>query len=287
MLDVCHLSAAYPGVPALVDINLRLGPQEWVGLIGPNGAGKSTLIKSILGLLPRRQGQVLWQGKPLRRRAKTVAYVPQRSQVDWDYPITPWQAVLLACSQGWRWQADGAAQERARAALEQVELWDLRRRSIGELSGGQQQRVFLARAIAQNADLFLLDEPFTGVDQRTERILWEVLANLRSAGKALLVCSHTWNESLYRYDRLILLNRQIIADDRPQQVLTWDNLQRAYGDSWGLPPGAFLPGAFLPGAFLPGTFLPSVLNPSLDPSTAAHEKSPNWGAGTLENMQLV
>ncbi len=229
MLDVQHLSVSYPGVTVLTDLNLRLEAQEWVGLMGPNGAGKSTLLKSILGLLPRHQGQILWQGKPLRPRAKTVAYVPQRSQVDWHYPIRVEQVVQLAGGQGWQWRTPAAARVRSREALERVELWELRHRPLAALSGGQQQRVFLARALAQNADLFLLDEPFTGVDRRTEEILWDVLAELRSAGKAILVCSHNWGEMLYRFDRLVLLNRHIIADDRPAAVLTPANLDRAYG----------------------------------------------------------
>lgn len=231
MLDVQHLSVSYPGVSALVDLNLRLASQEWVGLIGPNGAGKSTLIKGILGLLPRQQGQILWNGKPLRPQAKTVAYVPQRSQVDWQYPIRVEQVVQLSGGQGWCWRTPAAARARSRAALERVELWELRKRPLAALSGGQQQRVFLARALAQNADLFLLDEPFTGVDRRTEEILWQVLAELRSAGKAILVCSHGWDEMLYRFDRLVLLNRHIIADDRPAAVLTRTHLDRAYGNS--------------------------------------------------------
>ncbi|MEB3272903.1 MAG: metal ABC transporter ATP-binding protein [Prochlorothrix sp.] len=241
MLDVQHLSVSYPGVSALVNLNLRLNPQELVGLMGPNGAGKSTLIKSILGLLPRQQGQVLWNHKPLRPHAKTVAYVPQRSQVDWAYPIKVEQAVRLACGQGWRWQLQKNAQVRVREALERLELWSLRQRPLAALSGGQQQRVFLARALAQNADLILLDEPFTGVDRRTEAILWQVLMELRSAGKAVLVCSHSWGDALHHFDRLVLLNREIIANDRPQAVLTWPNLNRAYGDNfpvslaWGCP----------------------------------------------------
>ena len=232
MLEVENLSVNYRGLTALEDVSLSIGPGELVGLIGPNGAGKSTLIQALLGLVPSR-GQVLFQGAPLRRRRRSVAYVPQRSRIDWDYPITAGQVAMMAQSAlaGWGRRPGQQAKQRVTVALERVDMLHLCDRPIGQLSGGQQQRVFLARALAQNADLLLLDEPFTGIDKRTEALMLGIFAELQTQGKTLMVCSHEWGETLSRYDRLLLLNRRLLADDTPAAVMTLDNIQRAYGQS--------------------------------------------------------
>ena len=232
MLEVLNLSVNYRGVRALEDISLTLSPKEMVGLIGPNGAGKSTLIKAILGLVSF-QGKVKFQGKPLRRQRQRVAYVPQRSQIDWDYPITAWNVVMMALTPaiGWLREPNQRAKQAVSTALERVDMLPLRHRQIGQLSGGQQQRIFLARALAQQADLFLFDEPFTGIDQKTESIMLEIFTELKTQGKTLLVCSHEWGQTLSRYDRLLLVNRQLLANDRPQAVMTLENLHRAYGQN--------------------------------------------------------
>lgn len=230
MLEVQNLSVNYRGMPALENVSLSLGAGELVGLIGPNGAGKSTLIQAMLGLVPCR-GQVLFQGTPLRRRRQSVAYVPQRSRIDWDYPITAGQVAMMAQSAlaGWFRRPNQRARQRVTVALERVDMLHLCDRPIGQLSGGQQQRVFLARALAQNADLLLLDEPFTGIDKKTEALMLAIFAELQAEGKTLVVCSHEWGDALHRYDRLLLLNRQLLANDTPQAVMTFDNIQRAYG----------------------------------------------------------
>jgi manganese/iron transport system ATP-binding protein len=232
MLEVCHLSVNYRGIRALEDVSLTLLPGELVGLIGPNGAGKSTLIRAILGQAPGA-GQVLFRGQPLRSQRQKIAYVPQRSQIDWDYPITAWNVVMMAQTTrlGWLRSPNARTKQTVTAALERVDMLSLRHRAIGELSGGQQQRVFLARALAQDADLFLLDEPLTGVDKKTEAILLGLFTELKAQGKTLLVCSHEWGEALNRYDRLLLLNQRLIANDRPQTVMTMENIQQAYGES--------------------------------------------------------
>jgi manganese/iron transport system ATP-binding protein len=232
VLEVQNLSVNYRDTPALEEVSLAVGAGELVGLVGPNGAGKSTLIQALLGLVPY-QGQVLFQGVPLRRRRRAVAYVPQRSRIDWDYPITAGQVAMMAESAlaGWLRRPSQRARQRVTVALERVDLLNLRDRPIGQLSGGQQQRVFLARALAQNADLLLLDEPFTGIDKKTEALMLGIFAELRAAGKTLVVCSHEWGEALHRYDRLLLLNRRLLANDTPQAVMTLDNIQRAYGQS--------------------------------------------------------
>ncbi|MGP1371551.1 MAG: metal ABC transporter ATP-binding protein [Almyronema sp.] len=232
MLAVQDLTVTYRGVRALEKVSMTLVPGELAGLIGPNGAGKSTLIKAILGLTDYR-GSVLLKGVPLRRQRQRVAYVPQRSQIDWNYPITAWNVALMAeaASAGWLRSPSDQAKQRVEAALDRVDMLDLAHRQIGQLSGGQQQRVFLARALAQQADLFLLDEPFTGIDKQTEAILLAVFAELKAQGKTLLVCSHEWGNALNRYDRLLLLNRQLLANDTPQAVMTLENIQRAYGEN--------------------------------------------------------
>lgn len=233
MLEVEQLSVNYRDVKALDAIAFHLHPGELVGLIGPNGAGKSTLLKAILGLIPKTTGRVLLQGRPLRRQRQRIAYVPQRSQIDWDYPITAWNVVMMAHtpSSGWFRQPSAQARQRTAEILDHVDLLSLRHRQIGELSGGQQQRVFLARALAQNADLFLFDEPFTGIDKKTEAIMLQVFEDLKCQGKSLLVCSHEWGDALRRYDRLLLLNRHLLADDAPDSVMTLENIQRAYGSN--------------------------------------------------------
>lgn len=232
MLKVERLSVNYRGLRALENINFSIAPGELVGLIGPNGAGKSTLIQALLGLLPM-QGSATLGNKPLKQQRRHIAYVPQRSQIDWDYPITAWNVVMMASTAraGWFRRPGQLAEQVAQTALERVGMLRLRHRQIGQLSGGQQQRVFLARALAQQADLFLFDEPFTGIDQQTESIMLDVFSELRSHHKTLLICSHEWGEALNRYDRLLLLNRSLLANDRPEAVMTFDNIQRAYGEN--------------------------------------------------------
>ncbi|WP_448562629.1 metal ABC transporter ATP-binding protein [Trichothermofontia sp.] len=232
MLEVANLSVNYQQRSAITDISLRLAPGEMVGLVGPNGAGKSTLMKALLGLVPY-EGQVRLMGKPLQQQRQRVAYVPQRSQIDWDYPITAWSVVMMARTRaiGWLRSPGPRQQQIVKAALARVDMLSLARRPIGQLSGGQQQRVFIARALAQQADVFLLDEPLTGIDKKTEALILRVFAELRAQGKALLVCSHEWGDSLNRYDRLLLLNRSLLAEGKPRSVMTMENIYRAYGDA--------------------------------------------------------
>ncbi|MDM9382785.1 metal ABC transporter ATP-binding protein [Chlorogloeopsis sp. ULAP01] len=231
MLQVQELAVDYRGVRGLDRVSFRVEPGQLVGIIGPNGAGKSTLLKAMLGLIPSISGTVQYCTCPLHRQLEKVAYVPQRSLIDWDFPITVWNVVMMARTRslGWFRSPNRVAEEIVKAALERVEMLHLRHRRIGELSGGQQQRVFLARALAQQADLFLFDEPFTGIDKKTETIILEIFTELRSQGKILLVSTHEWGQSLAQLDRLLLLNQRVICDGLPQQVMTKENLQQAYG----------------------------------------------------------
>ena len=233
MLEVDRLAVNYRGVLGLDRVSFRINPGQLVGVIGPNGAGKSTMLKAMLGLIPSASGMVSYCTCPLHQQLERVAYVPQRSQVDWDYPITVWNVVMMARTRslGWFRSPSRAAKEMVKAALDRVDILNLKDRRIGELSGGQQQRVFLARALAQQAEVLLFDEPFTGVDKKTEGIILKIFDELRSEGKIMLVSSHDWGQTLTHLDRLLLLNQRLIADGSPQQVMTPENLHQAYGAS--------------------------------------------------------
>lgn len=232
MLEVQDLAVNYRGIRALGNISFCLAPGQLVGAIGPNGAGKSTMIKAMLGLVPTINGVVKFKGQALKKQLCCCAYVPQRSQIDWDYPATVWTVVMMArtAHTGWFRSPSRRSHELVADALKRVDMWELRHRQIGELSGGQQQRVFLARAIAQQAELFLFDEPLAGIDKKTEAILFQIFTELRSEGKTLLVSSHEWGKALDHYEQLILLNQQLIAKGSPKDVMSLENIQRAYGE---------------------------------------------------------
>jgi manganese/iron transport system ATP-binding protein len=229
-LAVHHLSVHYRAVEALHDISLVVRPGRLVGIFGPNGAGKSTLLKAMLGLIPNTSGSVTYQDKPLTQQLHKVAYVPQRTQIDWTYPATVWDVVMMGRIQKTSWFRRFSATSRqvATAALQRVGMEQYRDRPIGQLSGGQQQRVFLARALVQEADVFCFDEPLVGIDQKTQDVIFEVLHEL-AASKVALVVNHDLGETITHFDDLILLNQSLIAHGTRQQVLTQDNLYRAYG----------------------------------------------------------
>jgi manganese/iron transport system ATP-binding protein len=231
LLEVQQLAVNYRGITGLDRVSFRVEPGQIVGIVGPNGAGKSTMFKAMLGLIPAASGSVKYCTCPLCQHLEKVAYIPQRSQIDWDYPITVWNVVMMARTRhlGWFRRPGSSAKAIVSAVLERVGMLELKHRRIGELSGGQQQRVFLARALAQQADLFLFDEPFTGIDQKTAAILLNIFSELRSEGKILLVSTHEWGQSLSQLDRVLLLNQRLIADGAPEQVMTAENLQQAYG----------------------------------------------------------
>jgi manganese/iron transport system ATP-binding protein len=233
MLEVEHLAVNYRGVTAVEDVSFRSLPGQMVGVIGPNGAGKSTMVKAILGLVPISSGVVKFRDRSLKQQLNSVAYVPQRSQIDWDYPITVWNVVMMARTvhTGWFREPSKPSQEIVKEALARVGMLELRSRQIGELSGGQQQRVFLARALAQQAELLFFDEPFVGIDKKTEAIMFDIFAELKLQGKILLVVTHDLGTALTKCDQLLLLNKQVIATGSLTEVMTADNIQRAYGDS--------------------------------------------------------
>ena len=258
MLEVEHLDVDYRGVVAVEDVSFRVFPGQMVGVIGPNGAGKSTLVKAILGLIPISGGTIKFCNCPIRKQLRSIAYVPQRTQVDWDYPVTVQNVVTMARTVStdwlwWRWlwrgllslsgllgllawwawlrKTNRKSKEIVKSALQRVGMWEFRSRQIGELSGGQQQRVFLARALAQQADLFFFDEPFVGIDKATEDMMFDIFNELRRDGKILILITHDLGETLAQFDFLLLLNKHIIADGSMKEVVTTENLQRAYGNN--------------------------------------------------------
>jgi manganese/iron transport system ATP-binding protein len=230
-LTVENLSVKYRAIEALTNVSFSVQPGRLVGIFGPNGAGKSTLIKAMLGLIPAVSGAVQYEGKALVDQLDRVAYVPQRSQIDWTYPVTVWDVVMMGRTKktGWFQRYSSISRRLATQALERVGMMEFRDRAISDLSGGQQQRVFLARALAQQADVFCFDEPFVGIDQKTQTIMFDVFKELTREKKLVLVVNHDLGESIVNFDELILLNKSLVASGLRQQVLTQDNLQQAYG----------------------------------------------------------
>jgi manganese/zinc/iron transport system ATP- binding protein len=232
-IAVRNLTVAYGGRPALRDVTWFTPTAGLLAVVGPNGAGKSTLLKAILGLVPKVAGEVLVYGAPIEARRGVIAYVPQRSSVDWDFPATALDVVTMGLYRRIGWLVPVRRRDRlaARAHLETVGLADLADRQIGALSGGQQQRVFLARALAQAARIYLLDEPFAGVDATTERIMIDVFHRLRREG-ALVVCVHHDLGSITGvYDHVLLLNGRVFAAGPTEQAFTPELIARTYGVS--------------------------------------------------------
>jgi manganese/iron transport system ATP-binding protein len=230
-IAVNNLGVCYRTVEALRDISLNILPGKVTGVFGPNGAGKSTLVKAMLGLIPVNVGTVSYDGQPLQNHLEKVAYVPQRSQIDWTYPVTVWDVVMMGRVRktGWFRRFSSISRHQAKEALEKVQMIEYKNRPIGQLSGGQQQRVFLARSLAQEAEVFFFDEPFVGVDQKTENIIFNLFHELADTGKIVVVVNHDLGESITNFDDLILLNKELIAFGQRQQVLQEEHLQRAYG----------------------------------------------------------
>jgi manganese/zinc/iron transport system ATP- binding protein len=225
------MTVAYQRKPVLWDVELDIPAGALVGLVGPNGAGKSTLLKAVLELVPKASGRVMIFGKPYAQQRRRVGYVPQRESVDWDFPVNALDVVAMGLYGriGWFRPVRKAHRELARAALHRVGLADLAHRQISQLSGGQQQRVFLARALAQDADLYLMDEPFASVDAATERAIIDVLGQLRAAGKTVLVVHHDLETVPEYFDYVILLNMRVVAHGPTSTTFTPENLRKTYG----------------------------------------------------------
>jgi len=230
-VEIHDMTVAYQRRPVLWDIDLQVPEGKLVGIVGPNGAGKTTLIKAALGLTPLASGKVEIYGKPYHEQRHLVGYVPQRESVDWDFPVSVRDVVLMGTygKLGWFRRPGKAEKETADRCLDQVGMLPLAKRQIRQLSGGQQQRVFLARALAEDAQVYFLDEPFAGVDAATESAIVELLQTLRSAGKTVFVVHHDLQTVREYFDHVILLNMRLIACGPVETTFTNDNLQKTYG----------------------------------------------------------
>jgi len=230
-VEVADLTVAYHEKPAIWDVDFHAPAGVLLAIVGPNGAGKTTLLKAILGLIQPSAGTVTIFGKPARKQMHRLAYVPQRGSVDWDFPTTVLDVVTMGLygKLGWFRRPGKKEKQLAMLSLEKVGMAEFASRQISQLSGGQQQRVFLARALVQDADLYLMDEPFIGVDAVTEKAIVELLRELRSRGKTVVVVHHDVQTLKHYFDWVLLLNVRKIALGPAQKVLTTRNLQKTYG----------------------------------------------------------
>lgn len=222
--------------PALESVTLDFSPGENVALVGPNGAGKSTLLRCLAGMLPASHGTVKLHGRIVRRPTRDVVYVPQRNAVDWTFPTRVIDVVLMASMRVRTRFAPFTRTDHAKALeyLAMVEMDHLARVQISQLSGGQQQRVFLARALLTGGSIFLLDEPFTGIDTPTQELIAKVIGNLSQSGKTVISATHDLEQAAATSDRIVLLNRRVIAVGPPTVVLAADTLGAAYGDQFSV-----------------------------------------------------
>lgn len=236
LLDVHDLTVAYHRKPVLWDVDWSLERSALVGVVGPNGAGKSTLIKAILGLVPKTSGAVQIFGEPVDRVRRRIGYVPQRETVDWDFPVSVLDVVLMGTygKLGWFRRPGRSEKDWARTCLADVGLSDFADRQIGQLSGGQQQRTFIARALAQRADLYFMDEPMAGVDAATEGLIFQLLQRLRDEGKTVISVHHDLRTVPEYFDRVVMLNMRLIASGPTSTTFTPDNLRRTYGARLGV-----------------------------------------------------
>lgn len=230
-IQIDDLTVAYDYKPVLWDIDLKVPEGVLMAIVGPNGAGKSTLIKSILGIIKPIAGSVTIFGKPYKKQVDKVAYVPQKGSVDWDFPTTALDVVMMGTygSLGWIKRPGQKEKKASLEALEKVGMLEFKNRQISQLSGGQQQRIFLARALVQNASIYLMDEPFQGVDATTEKAIINILKELRKAGKTLIVVHHDLQTVPEYFNWVTFLNVKGIASGPVRDIFNDDNLTKTYG----------------------------------------------------------
>lgn len=239
-VSIRNLSVAYHRKPVLKSVNYDSPEGQLIGIIGPNGAGKSTLMKAILGLVPISSGEVTIYGKPYQQQHQLVSYTPQRESVDWDFPTNALDVVLMGLygRLGWFKRPKKHDIDIAMDCLSKMQMDSYAKRQISQLSGGQQQRVFLARALAQDAQIYFMDEPFVGVDATTEKAIIHVLANLRKQNKTVFVVHHDLQTVPEYFDSVMLINTQLIAAGSTKDIFTIDNLQTTYGGHLAILPGS-------------------------------------------------
>ncbi|MDR6555586.1 metal ABC transporter ATP-binding protein [Paenibacillus qinlingensis] len=230
-LTIHNMTVAYHKKPVLEQVSLTIPEGKLIGIVGPNGAGKSTLIKAALGLIPSLSGEVKIYGKPYKEQRKLVGYVPQRESVDWDFPTNALDVVTMGRygHLGWFRRPGNKEKQIAMSCLEKVGMADFADRQISQLSGGQQQRIFLARALAQDASLYFMDEPFVGVDAATEKAIITLLGELKKQGKTVLVVHHDLSTVKEYFDWVILLNVGLVDIGPTDEVFTKEKLQQTYG----------------------------------------------------------
>jgi len=230
-IEVHDMTIAYHKKPVLWDVDLAIPEGKLVGVIGPNGAGKSTLIKAILGLIPKASGWVKIYGQPYEEMRLQVGYVPQRESVDWDFPVSVREVVLMGVygKLGLFRHPTKSHKALADSCLERVGMMEFSHRQISQLSGGQQQRVFLARALAQDARIYLMDEPFAGVDATTEKAIIQLLVDLKMKGKTVLVVHHDLQTVPEYFDWVIMLNMRVVAAGPTAEQFNHANLNKTYG----------------------------------------------------------
>ncbi|AYV16767.1 metal ABC transporter ATP-binding protein [Bacillus velezensis] len=230
-VSIENVTVAYHKKPVLQNVTMQVPEGKLIGIIGPNGAGKSTLIKAVLGLTPSASGTVSIYGKSSEKERKRIGYVPQRGSVDWDFPTSALDVVLMGRYGhiGWCRRPKKRDIDFAEVCLDKVGMLDYAKRQISQLSGGQQQRVFLARALCQDADIYFMDEPFVGVDAATERAIITLLTELKQKGKTVLVVHHDLQTAKEYFDWMLLLNMRKIAFGPTEHVFTIENLQKTYG----------------------------------------------------------
>jgi manganese/zinc/iron transport system ATP- binding protein len=230
-LVIRDLTVAYEQKVVLQGVNARMRPGQVIGIIGPNGGGKSTLLKAILGIAPITQGSVTLGGRPAASMRRRMAYVPQREAVDWDFPVTVWDVAMMGrySHLGWLRRAGAADATRVEAVLRRVGMWPHWRTQIGQLSGGQQQRVFVARALAQEADVLLLDEPLNGIDTQTQEVIREILEEERRAQKIVLLATHDLVSASCACDCLCCLNQRLVSYGPTRETYTPETLSATYG----------------------------------------------------------
>lgn len=233
IVKVEDVTVSYDARPVLWDIDLSLPKGKLIAIVGPNGAGKSTLIKTMLDLLKPVTGTIEFNNKTYKEVRKKIAYVPQRSSVDWNFPTTVYDVVLMGRygHVGWFKRPRQKDKEIVMQPLESLSITHLKDRQISELSGGQQQRVFLARALAQKAEVYFMDEPFQGVDVKTERAIVSLFKKLKKEGKTVVVVHHDLDTVETYFDHVVLLNHRIIAEGSVAQVFKQENIDRTYTTS--------------------------------------------------------
>ena len=234
-VEINELQVRYGSKCALKSIDLAIAQNKITGIVGPNGAGKSTLLKAVLGLVPVHSGSIKVLGQDVVSGRKRIGYVPQRASVDWDFPITVRDLVTMGSygRLGWIKRPGAKEYDEATDALNKLQIHELQDRQIGELSGGQQQRAFLARALMQDAPIFLLDETFTGIDATTELIILDLLNEMRDSGKTFVVVHHDLATTDKYMDDVVLLNQEVIASGPVERTLNEENVEATYGTGFG------------------------------------------------------